>query len=195
MKSVRLLVVLMAVCFFSTSVFAGVFKCKDEYGKTAYQSAPCAEENEAHEIDVKTGGITNLAIEKGKRAAALELIKQQQAEKQKMLVLMATRKKEAAEQSALNQQLIKNNPKQYSAFAIPPYKIDKLSTLVERYKDRLPEIEKFRRLAAQKALATGECNRVEVDELSVNSKPGELVFSIDCSTAKNFKFNEAELLK
>ena len=195
MKLVRLLVVLMAVSFFSTSIFAGVFKCKDENGKTAYQSAPCAEENEAHAIDVKTGGVTNLAIEKSKRAAALDLIKQQDAEKQKILKLVAIRKKDAAEQSALNQQLIKNNPKQYSAFAIPPYQTEKLTALVERYKDRLPEIEKFRRLAAQKALATGECNRVEVDELSVDSKPGQLVFSVDCSTAKTFNFNETELLK
>jgi len=36
---------------------------------------------------------------------------------------------------------------------------------------------------------------VEVDELSNKSKPTLLVFSVDCSSAKTFYFNETELLK
>jgi len=140
MKLVQPLVVLIAMIFFSTTLFAGVYKCKDENGNTAYQSSPCAEENEAHEIDTKTGGVTDLAIEKSKRAAAFELSKQKEIEKQKGLALLVERKKQAAEQSELNQQLIKDNSKQYSAFAIPPYLADKLPDLVKRYEERLPEM-------------------------------------------------------
>jgi len=195
MKLVQSLIVLMAITSFSSTLLAGVFKCADDQGNTSYQSSPCAKESGAQKIDTRTGGVTDLSIEQKKKEAALNRTKQQKAEEQKMKALLAQRKKEAQEQSALNQQLIKANPKQYSAFAIPPYQTGKLSTLVSRFKDRLPEIEKYRRLAAQKALATAECGRVEVDELSNKSKPTLLVFSVDCSSAKTFYFNETELLK
>jgi hypothetical protein len=68
-----------------------------------------------------------------------------------------------------------------------------MSAVVKHYETRLPEIEKFRRLAAKKALATGECVRVESDELSAKSSSEQLVFSVDCSSAKTFYFNEKEL--
>lgn len=194
MKLIQSIVVMFATMLFSYNSFAGVFKCTDIQGNTTYQSIPCAEENKAVEIDVKTGGSTDMATKlKDKELDQLEQ-QQQLAEQQKLIELETKRKKDAKEQSTINQQLIKNNPVQFSAYAIPPYAPDKLPALVKLYEQRLPEIEKFRRLAAQKALATGNCIRVEDDQLSIKSTQEKLVFSVDCSSAKVFHFDESELV-
>jgi len=199
MKLVYSMSGLLVMALFSSHSFASVYKCTDKNGKTAYQSSPCAEEKTALKIDMKTGGSTNLTVrlkqQQEQQTKDIELKKQQEAEHQQQLAKEAKRIKDSIEQSAINQQLIKDNPIQYSAFAIPPYQHDKLSSLIKSFEARLPEIEKFRRLAAQKALATGNCKRVESDELSIKSQINQLVFSIDCSTAKNFQFNETELAK
>jgi hypothetical protein len=195
MKTVQSLVVILATSLFSSTSFSGVFKCTDNQGNTAYQSSPCAQEKNALEIDIKTGGQTDLSLQLKQKKQEQEAQKQQKAELQKKIEQEAQRKKDLAEQSKINQQLIKNNPIQFTAFAIPPYTPDNLPELVKLHELRLPEIEKFRRIAAQKALSTGECTRVEAAELSVKSKPEKLVFSINCSSAKTFFFNETELAK
>ncbi len=174
---------------------ASVYKCTDDQGKTAYQATPCAEEKKALKIDFKTGQSVDLAVRLKQQQQQVEQKKQQEIDRQNLIAKEAKRQKDAIEQSTINQQLIKNNTVQYTAFAIPPYQYDKLPEQVKPFEARLPEIEKFRRLAAQKALATGDCTRVESDQLSVQSKPDHLVFSIDCSSAKNFQFNETELIK
>ncbi len=174
---------------------ASVYKCTDEQGKTAYQATPCAEEKKALKIDFKTGQSVDLAARMKQQQQQVEQKKQQEIERQNAITKETKRQKDAIEQSAINQQLIKNNTIQYTAFAIPPYQHDKLPEQVKPFESRLPDIEKFRRLAAQKALATGNCTRVESDQLSIRSKLDNLVFSIDCSSAKNFQFSEAELLK
>lgn len=199
MKLVCSMLSLVALVLFSDYSFASVYKCTDKQGKTAYQATPCSNEKAALKMDLKTGGSTDLAAKLKKKKEEIELKKQQeieqQASKEKKLAEEVKRKKDAIEQSAINQQLIKDNPVQYTAFAIPPYRHGGLPEVVKPFADRLPEIEKFRRLAAQKALATGNCRRVESDQLSATSTLEKLVFSIDCSTAKNFLYNEAELLK
>ena len=198
MKLIQSVIVILAISLFSGSLLAGVYKCTDAQGNTTYQSAPCTEEKLAAEIDLKTGGQTDLTAKERQQQKedelGLELKNQQEQEKQKQLELIAKRKNDTAKQSTLNQQLIKNNPLQFSAFAIPPYDFDKLPPLVKQLEARLPEIEKLRRLAAQKALATGECTRVESDELSIKSKAEQLVILVGCSSAKTFLFNETELL-
>ena len=195
MKLVQSIVVMLVATLFSGISYSGVYKCTDDQGNTAYQSSPCALENKALEIDIKTGGKTDISLQLKQKEQEQEDLKQQEAEQKKQVEQETQRKKDLAEQSEINQQLIKNNPIQFTAFAIPPYTPDKLPELVKKYEVRLPEIEKFRRLSAQKALSTGECNRVEAADLSVKSKPEQLVFSINCSTAKTFYFNEAELVK
>ncbi len=102
-------------------------------------------------------------------------------------------KQNAIDESNKNQFLIKNNPQKYSAYAIPPYKPDDLSPLVKSFENRLPDIERFRREAAEKALATGECGRVESVELNQKSKADSLVILVDCSSAKKFYVTEQEL--
>ncbi len=193
MKSAQIIAILVATALYSDHCLAGVFKCTDEWGKTSYQSDPCAKEKKAIEMDIITGKQTDLADEEKKQALEVELKKQQELIEQQLAEMEGKRKIDAAEQSAQNQQLIKDNPIQYSAYAIPPYLSGKLSELVKKYESRLPEIEKFRRLAAFKALASGECERVEADNLSKKSKSRLLVFSVDCSSAKRFYFNETEL--
>ena len=195
MKLVQPLVVILATTLFSGSILAGAYKCTDEEGNTSYQSSPCAIENTGAKINMKTGGLTDLSIEQKKNELAKEIQNQQAAEQLKRQEQAAKLKQQALMESALNQQLVKDHPRQFSAFAIPPYQPDKLPALIKLHESRLPEIEKFRRLAAQKALASGECLRVESDQLSSRSTTKQLVISIDCSSAKTFHFNETELSK
>ncbi len=193
MKLAQVIATILATALYSGNSLAGVFKCTDEWGKTTYQSDPCTKETKAIEMNIKTGKQTNLADAEKKKALETELKKQQEVIQKQLDEMEGQRKIDAAEQSAQNQLLIKNNPIQYSAYAIPPYLSGKLPALVKQYENRLPDIEKFRRLAALKALATGECKRVEADKLSEQSKADLLVFSVDCSSAKRFNFNETEL--
>jgi len=193
MKLVFSTISLVAFTLFSTASVASVYKCTDAQGKTAYQSSPCEDEKNALKIDIKTGQSIDLTVRLKQQQNEIKLKQQQEIERQQSLAKEAKRIKNASEQSALNQQLIKNNPIQYTAFAIPPYRYDRLSDVVKPFEARLPEIERFRRIAAQKALETGECKRVESDQLSIKSQMEQLVFSIDCSTSKTFHFNETEL--
>jgi hypothetical protein len=114
-------------------------------------------------------------------------------EEQELLQKQAAFKQSAMDESAKNQFLIKNNPQKFSAFAIPPYKFDDLTPLVKSYQSRLPDIERMRRLAAEKALATGQCGRVEAAELNPKSTKNALVILVDCSSAKKFYVSEQEM--
>jgi hypothetical protein len=64
---------------------------------------------------------------------------------------------------------------------------------VENFAARLPEIERFRRLAAEKALATDHCGRVEAVELNTKSTQDALVFLVDCSSGKKYYLTEQEI--
>ncbi|MDX8130349.1 DUF4124 domain-containing protein [Methylomonas sp. OY6] len=187
-----------ALCL-SADSWAGVFKCTDASGHTNYQSSPCTVEHKAVQMNTKTGSSVDLNALERQQAAEAELKKQQsaqeQAEQQAKLDAIAKNKQDARVQSEMTQTLIKQNPMQFSAFAIPPYDPEKLPAQVKPFETRLPEVEKFRRLAAQKALASGECQRIETDELTGKSKPDQLNFLINCSSGKTFLFNEADLVQ
>ena len=118
---------------------------------------------------------------------------QQQTEEQARLDGIARRKQLARAQSELTQALIKQNPALFSAYAIPPYDPEHLPAGIKPFEERLPDIEKFRRLAAQKALASGQCQRVEADELNAKTTKDQLVFLINCSSGTAYYFNESEL--
>ncbi|MDO9104782.1 MAG: DUF4124 domain-containing protein [Methylovulum sp.] len=188
---------LLLISIFSTCATAEVYKCTDADGKKVYRSHPCESGYNNEEIDLKTGSTTDLD-ELQKQALLKQQEEQAKLEQQKLAEQLAEQRKqamlkEAADESQKNQQFIKNNPGKFSAFAIPPYAPDKLTALVKRYETRLPEIERMRRAAAENALATGECTRVEAVELNEKSTPTSLVFLVDCSSAKSFYFNEQEL--
>jgi hypothetical protein len=184
---------------FSVTATAGVYKCTDGSGKTVYRANPCTPGQGNIQINIKTGTTTNLSEEQKK----LELKdKEQQAEReqekleqQKLEQKQAKLKQDAKDESAKTQFLIKSNPKTFSPFAIPPYSPDELPALVKNYPDRLPDIERLRRVAAEKALAGNQCGRVEYVELNIKSTIEALVFLVDCSSAKKFYFTEQELTK
>jgi hypothetical protein len=191
------LIVSLLGALFTFPAAAGVYKCTDEAGKIVYKANPCVAGQRNVEIDLKTGVTRNLDQEKKEqqlkdeqeqaKLAALEEEEKKQADKQARL------KQEAKDESTKNQFLIKNNPLKYSAFAIPPYDPEQLPSLVKNFAARLPEIERFRRFAAEKALQTGQCGRVESVELHSKSTQDALVLLVDCSTGKNHYLTEQEL--
>lgn len=180
---------------FSACAFAGIYKCTDVNGKTDYQSKPCDQEHKTVEINVKTGSSNDgQEQEKEKQAQAQkeldEKLEQDQAAKK-----LSKLKQDTKSASAKNQFLIKNNPDKFSAFSIPPYDPDNAPELVKNYYARLPDIEGLRGLAAEKALASGQCTRVEASELHNKSTKKALVFSVSCSSGKSLLFTEQELAK
>ncbi len=178
-------------------LLADVYKCTDANGKKIYKAIPCAEGQSKVELNVKTGGSTDLNAQESQQAlsqqeqeakAAQKKLQEEQATQK-----LAQLKQSAMDESAKNQFLIKNNPHKFSAFAIPPYKFDELTPLIKTYQNRLPDIERMRRKAAERALATNQCGRVESVELSEKSTKDSLQILVDCSTAKKFYVSEQEL--
>ena len=192
------LIQLMLGSLLYASASAGVYKCTDANGKKEYRSSPCETGQGNVEINVKTGASTNLddinkqqAKAQKEQEAALE---KQKLEKEALLQKQANINQEANNENAKNQFLIKNNPDKFSAYAIPPYAPENLPDLVKTYQSRLPEIERMRRQAAEKALASGQCVRVESAELHDKSTKGILMFLINCSSGKAFYFKEQDLV-
>lgn len=180
---------------FSVCTFAGIYKCTDINGKTDYQSKPCDSEHKTIQINVKTGGSTDLTDQEKQKQDLAQKEQDEKLEQEQLTKKQAQLKQDAISESAKNQFLIKSNPEKFSAFSIPPYAPDHLPDLVGNYQSRLPDIERLRRQAAEKALASGQCTRVESSELHSKSTKKILVFSVDCSSGKNFQFNEQVLAK
>ncbi len=178
---------------FSVGAFAEIYKCTDTNGKTNYQSKTCDQKHKTVQINIKTGGSTSTDALDQEKLAVEQKNKDIKLEQEQLLKKQTQLKQDTMSESAKNQFLIKNNPEKYSAFSIPPYVLDQLSDLVKNYQPRLPDIERLRRQAAEKALASGQCTRVEASELHGKSTKKSLVFSIDCSSGKNFHFTEQEL--
>lgn len=193
MRLIKLITVIVMTVFFSSSLLAKVYKCSDEQGSTTYQSSPCVEGKKAAEIHVKTGAIVDLSIKEKEKEVDAELQKLKEADAQKEVDKEVKWKADSVKQEILNLKLVKNNPVQYSAFAIPSYDLDNLPPVVKRYKEKLPEIEKSRRLATKKALQSGGCLRVESVELNAKSSSNRLVYAVDCSSSETFYFTEKEL--
>lgn len=173
--------------------YADAFKCVDPNGKVSYQATPCDENQQSSEINFKTGGAVDRSEEEARMAEQQELQEQQQLTEQEALAKQQQLLAEAKKEREINQNLVKNNPVQFTAYAIPPYEPDNLSSLVQTYQSRLPEIERMRRQAAQKLLSSGRCDRVESSELNARSSDEGLVFLVDCSNGESAYFNENEL--
>jgi hypothetical protein len=173
--------------FFSTYTFAQIYKCTNADGKTNYQSKACDKQDNAVQIDIKSRSIDNSDQKKQN-----ELLKKKE-EDQKLEKKQLLQKQATLSESAKNQFLVKNNPEKFSAFSILPYDLDHLPELVNAYQNRLPDIERLRRFAAEKALTTERCTRVEASELHSKSTKKTLVFLVNCSSGKNFYFTEHEL--
>lgn len=194
--NIKYYLLLPALCLPHPS-WAGVYKCTDADGNSQYQSSPCTEENKAVQINTKTGSQVDLDERRNQQLQQSERQKQleaeRQAEEQARLDAIALRRQLTREQQALTQNWIQQHSSQFSAYAIPTYDPEKLPELVKAFENRLPDIEKLRRLAAQKALATGQCQRVEADELNAKSSQEQLVFLVNCGSGASFYFTESEL--
>lgn len=191
------LILLFLGSLVSMQLSAGVYKCTDTNGKKIYRSVPCVEGQKKVELNVKTGGSTDLNEQENLKTLTQQEQEAKDAQKKQDDELAQQKltqlKQNAMDESAKNQFLIKNNPQKFSAFAIPPYKFDDLSPLVKPYQSKLPEIERMRRQSAEKVLATGQCGRVESVELSEKSTKEGLIILVDCSSAKKFYISEQEL--
>lgn len=177
----------------SNSSFAGVYKCIDENGKTGYQAKPCAIGENGVEISFKTGEALDKKTELARQASELEKQKQQEKAKRDLEQKRQQLIIDAKAESEKNQNLVKNYTDQFSVYAIPPYDPGNLSDLVKNFKDRLPAIERLRRLAAQKVLASGQCQRVEASELNIKSTREQLIFLVNCSSGQGIHISENEL--
>jgi len=190
---------LLLTSLYSAVTSADIYKCTNSAGKKVYSSVSCSDGFARSEINIKSGSSLNLdeqynqQIKKQKEQEAK--LEQEKLEKELLAQTEAQLKQDASKASAENQLLIKNNRNDFSAFAIPPYDPDQLTPLVKKYRHRLPEIEHLRGLAAQKALASGQCIRVEASELHAKSTKDALMFLVDCSSGKQLYFNEQELAK
>jgi hypothetical protein len=190
------LLFMLSLCL-SIDSWAGVYKCTDSSGHTFYQSSPCTEQHKSIEINPKTGSSVDITAQEKQQAMTTEERKQQeqqlQAEEAAKQASAAQFKQQVIAEMEITKALVKQNPQQFSPFAIPPYELDKLPPLIKLFENRLTDVEKYRRLAAQKALSTGKCQRVEADELHAKSKADQLVILVNCSSGASFNFNEAEL--
>lgn len=182
------------LAFFAAPIaYADAYKCIDAQGKTSYQAKPCNEDHQSVQINFKTGGAIDTSEESRREAEQLESIKQKVLTEQEIQQQQEQLRTDSKKETDTNQTLIKNNPVQFTAYAIPPYDYDNLTPLVKDFQSRLPEIERMRRIAAQKFLSSGSCDRVEASELNIRSKMDNLVFLVDCSNGATAYFNESEL--
>jgi len=178
---------------FSTCTYAQIYKCTDVNGKTDYQSKPCDPEDKTVQINLKTGGTVDVPDQEKQNQVLAQQALDEKLEQELLLKKEVQLKQDALSESAKNQFLIKNNPEKYSAFSIPPYDSEHLPELINAFRNRLPDIERLRKVAAEKALATSTCIRVEASELHSKSAKNALVFLVNCSSGKSFYFTEQEL--
>lgn len=81
-----------------------------------------------------------------------------------------------------------------SPYAIIKYTSKSYPKLVQQYKSRLDEIEKYKVKAAEMALDSGKCDFVEVSDLSTNkSSLNNLIFWVDCKNQQRFYLTENEI--
>ncbi len=191
------LIVLISSFLFAGFANAGVYKCIDSEGKKSYQNSPCKQNASAAELNLATGG--EVAIdEKRKQEILLQQRKAEEkarleAKKRQEQQLKQQRIAAIEEENKKNLEIIKNNPGKFTAFAIPPYTLEDHPSLIDDFIERLPEILKFRRLAAKKALFSGKCDRVEASELNLRSTKKNMVFLVECSNTRRIYLNETEL--
>jgi hypothetical protein len=108
---------------FSVCASAGIYKCTDVNGNTEYRSTSCQTGLDNVELNVKTGTSTSLDDKNNQQTFAQKeqqaALEKQKLEQDQLLKKQANTNREAINESAKNQFLIKNNPDKFSAYAIP----------------------------------------------------------------------------
>ena len=193
------IVFLVSLMVLSNFAFAGVYKCVDGNGKKVYQNKPCTDIENATEFDPVSGANNKVIDNEQLLLLEQQKIQQQQQEEQRKLQEQQQKQQQLEQdiltESQKNQEWIKSHPGKYSAFAIPPYANNKHPPFADSFAQRLPEVERYRRFAAEIALASGKCGRVESAELNLRSTSTRLVFLIDCSSSESFLLDEKQILE
>lgn len=79
-------------------------------------------------------------------------------------------------------------------YALSPYTADQYPKLFAAFGGRIKDVERLRRIAAEKAAESPTCDRVEIVELSQGrSSLSDLNYFVDCANTTRFRFSEAEL--
>lgn len=78
-------------------------------------------------------------------------------------------------------------------YVLTPYTRDSWPKTFEKYGDRMPELEKYRRLAAEATARNPECDKVISSDISDEGSYASMQFFVDCENMKRFRFSEAEL--
>ena len=148
-------------------------------------------------MNVNTGGYRYLAVEQQRiddeheaNLTEEEKLKLEKSRKEleKMRLLA-----ECAEQAQKNQEYLSSKKDNFSPYAIPPYQGKRYEDIVANFLPRLAEIERYRRTAAAKVLASGQCVRIEAVDLVPTSALNNLRFIVDCRNGKRIKVKEQEL--
>ena len=77
--------------------------------------------------------------------------------------------------------------------ALQPYDRKNYPRIFSRYGKRIRDVEKFRKLAAKKALESGKCDFVEVAELSDKSPLNNLTYFVDCRNRERIYITENQI--
>lgn len=77
--------------------------------------------------------------------------------------------------------------------SLRPYSEGGYPKTVKEFKARLNEVEMYRLKAAEKALASGKCDYVQISELSTKSTLSNLMFFVDCSNGQRVRLTEREM--
>lgn len=79
-------------------------------------------------------------------------------------------------------------------YAITPYTPSGYPKTFAKYGNRMPELESFRRKAAEKAASNETCDRVELAEISDQGTYSNMQFFVDCANETRFRFSESDLM-
>jgi len=83
---------------------------------------------------------------------------------------------------------------QIADYALTPYTRDQYPQAFAKFGKRMNELEKFRRLSAEKAAASPTCDKVELVEVSPSrGHLNDMHFFADCTNGTRFRFSEGEL--
>ena len=86
-----------------------------------------------------------------------------------------------------------STPPKIDEYVLTPYTRASWPKTFDKYGDRMPQLERFRRLAAEAAARNSECDKVIASEISDQGTYSSMQFFVDCENMKRFRFSESEL--
>lgn len=104
-------------------------------------------------------------------------------------------KKTGLKSQAANPTNIANQQKKAEIpdYVLSPYTEESYPKTFAKYGNRMPELERFRKLAAEIAATNPECDKVIASEVSDRGTYSDMQFFVDCENMKRYRFSESEL--